>query len=64
MSADGRTECGVALHTDVIGDVTERRSHGERKVLARLHAPYFLEHNANMIVAGRQPDMLCMLGHQ
>lgn len=53
---------GVATHTDIVGDVTERRSRGEKAVIARRHAPYFLERSVHIIcdhVIGDTFETLC-----
>ena len=53
---------GIALHTDIIGDIVERRSQGERNVIERRHASYFFENKINLIcdhVIGDTFETLC-----
>lgn len=40
---------GVATHTDIIGDVVESRSRGQRGVVASRHASYFMNHGIHII---------------
>jgi len=53
---------GVALHTDIVGDVVERRDRGENGVIESRHADYFLDHGIRIIcehVIGDTFETLC-----